>query len=76
MGTKKSRLHVTEFTSLEHARTTLHAWKDDYNHPDHMVRWATRPPPRIRPTRSGWDPAQLRNSGYELTRYGANVRHC
>jgi putative transposase len=25
-------LNVTEFTSLEHARATLSAWKDDYNH--------------------------------------------
>src|SRR6476659_3038059 len=30
-------------------------------------------PQRIRPTRSGQDPAQQRNSGYELTRYGGNV---
>ena len=25
-------LNVTEFTSLEHARATLSAWQDDYNH--------------------------------------------
>ena len=25
-------LNVTEFTSLEHARATLAAWQDDYNH--------------------------------------------
>jgi len=25
-------LNVTEFTSLEHARATLHAWQADYNH--------------------------------------------
>ena len=25
-------LNVTEFTSLEHARASLHAWQDDYNH--------------------------------------------
>jgi putative transposase len=25
-------LNVTEFTSLDHARATLMAWQDDYNH--------------------------------------------
>jgi hypothetical protein len=45
-------LDVTEFTSLEHARASLHAWQDGYNH--HLTAWrAGSPDPQRRPTRSG-----------------------
>jgi putative transposase len=46
-------LNVTEFTSLEHARATLSAWQDDYNHRRPHGSLGHLTPSEFRPTRSG-----------------------
>ena len=66
-------LNVTEFTSLEHARATLSAWQDDYNHRRPHGSLGHLTPSEFARRGQETRPAQPRNSTYELTRNGGNV---
>ena len=66
-------LNVNEFTSLDHARAVLTAWKDDYNHRRPHGSLGHLTPCEYARKRSEGGAAKRPNSASELTRYGGNV---